>query len=92
MKIKQFHVKNQFILSGYGFEALQSYQSIIVLHTKGETYIGKDWDYSNTTGKYRNRFLGESKNETLKKIKSGKYKLADLDNPNVFNELTKMEE
>ena len=36
------------------------------------------WDYSNTTGKYRNIFLNESKRETEKKIKSGEYILVDL--------------
>ena len=36
------------------------------------------WDYSRTTGKYRNRFLGETKRETEKKIKFGEYLLTDL--------------
>jgi len=38
------------------------------------------WDYSKTTSKYRNEFLGESTKETKAKIKSGEYKLADLNN------------
>ena len=42
--------------------------------TLDETY----WDYSKTTGKYRNQFLGETKAETEKKIKSGEYQLVDL--------------
>ena len=36
------------------------------------------WDYSTTTGKYRNMFLGETRKETEKKIKSGEYVLTDL--------------
>jgi len=36
------------------------------------------WDYSNTTGKYRNMFLGETKKETQKKIDSSEYKLVNL--------------
>lgn len=36
------------------------------------------WDYSKTTGKYRNIFLSETKKETEKKIKSGKYILTNL--------------
>lgn len=36
------------------------------------------WDYSNTTGKYRNIFLNETKKETEKKIKKGEYILTDL--------------
>jgi hypothetical protein len=38
----------------------------------------KYWDYSQTTGKYRNIFLGETKKETEKKIKSGEYILTNL--------------
>ena len=38
------------------------------------------WDYSRTTGKYRNQFLGEDIKTTRKKIKSGEYKLWDLNN------------
>ena len=36
------------------------------------------WNYSRTTGKYRNEFLGENKKETENKIKSGKYILGNL--------------
>ena len=42
-------------------------------------YLDKNkWDYSTTTGKYRNQFLGETKKETEKKIESGEYALVDL--------------
>ena len=36
------------------------------------------WDYSRTTGKYRNEFLGEGIEETRKKIEDGKYILGNL--------------
>ena len=36
------------------------------------------WDYSRTTGVYRNQFLGEGIVNTRAKIESGEYKLADL--------------
>ena len=36
------------------------------------------WDYSTTTGKYRNQFLGEKKPQTEAKIKSGEYVLMNL--------------
>ena len=48
---------------------------------KGLPYVYLDktyWDYSTTTGKYRNQFLGETKKETERKIKSGEYALVDL--------------
>ena len=38
----------------------------------------KYWDYSVTTGKYRNIFLNETKKETEKKLKEGIYILTDL--------------
>ena len=61
----------------------QSYDSIIAVEirqkVKGDykivTYLTKDWDYSTTTGKYRNQFLGENKKETQAKIDNGTYKL-----------------
>ena len=58
----------------------QSYASIIAVKgIDGKITIDRGkWDYSVTTGKYRNMFLGESKAETEKKIKSGEYILADL--------------
>ena len=42
------------------------------------TLDSKYWDYSATTGYYRNQFLGETKKETQAKIGSGEYKLKYL--------------
>lgn len=36
------------------------------------------WNYSNTTGRYRNQFLNETIRETQAKIKSGEYMLVNL--------------
>lgn len=36
------------------------------------------WNYSKTTSKYRNIFLGESTLDTATKIKNGEYKLENL--------------
>ena len=38
------------------------------------------WDYSTTTGKYRNIFLNENKSLTQKKINANIYSLVDLNN------------
>ena len=75
MKVKNFEwVPNQFIIYDETTTIFQSYDSIIAIKNPWEkTIIGKDWDYSQTTGKYRNLFLNESKKETLAKIKSGEY-------------------
>ena len=85
-------VPNQFIITDEGHGALgnftrrevfQSYDSVIIVRTiwPDETRIELDekyWDYSTTTGKYRNQFLGEDKATTEKKIKSGEYQLTNL--------------
>ncbi len=73
-------VPNQYIIKGDGFVLFQSYKSPIALITdNNKTYIFKDWDYSTTTGKYRNSFLNETKKETLVKLKSGEYIAVDFD-------------
>lgn len=61
-------------------EVFQSYRSVIVFREyNGKVYLDENyWDYSTTTGKYRNQFLGETRKETEKKIKSGEYILVDL--------------
>jgi len=73
-------VANQFIirLNSIG-TFFQSYNSIIAGKTPEGIVLDKYyWNYSKTTGKYRNIFLGETKKETEQKIKSGEYILTDL--------------
>jgi hypothetical protein len=86
-------VSNQFILSGYEqigdadnlpmrtvyTEVFKSYNSYIAKKQGEDVFLDINlWDCSTTTGKYRNIFLGETKKETEKKIKSGEYILVDL--------------
>jgi hypothetical protein len=80
-------VANQFIIYTENGSVFQSYNSIIAKITdtkKDDNYYAsveldrKYWNYSNTTGKYRNIFLNETITETKKKIKSGEYILTDL--------------
>jgi len=72
-------IPNQFIIYTTGGSIFQSYNSTIVKIENGKTYLDLNkWDYSKTTGKYRNIFLNENKKETEKKIKSGEYILIDL--------------
>lgn len=54
-------VANQFIIEGDGIAIFQSYESTIakVDYNKREIEIYKDWDYSPTTGKYRNAFFDD---------------------------------
>jgi len=72
-------VCNQFIIRTGKSVIFQSYNSMIVKITNKNTYLDTYyWDYSKTTGKYRNLFLGETKKETEQKIKKGIYKLKNL--------------
>ena len=70
---------NQYVIKSDGARIFQSYDTIIDIKTDGMVILDKDnWDYSRTTGKYRNKFLNENKEETLKRIEAGRYLLADL--------------
>lgn len=84
-KVSQFEgrngaVKNQFILTTSEGKFFQSYDSVIAfISNDGKTQLdARYWDYSKTTGKYRNQFLGETKKETEANIASGKYELTNL--------------
>lgn len=58
--VNQFH-----IVDSDGAEYFQSYDSIICKRYEGIIILDeKYWDYSRTTGKYRNIFLGETKKKT----------------------------
>ena len=73
-------IANQFrITLQNGIEVFQSYNSIICVKANGQTYLDENrWNYSRTTGKYRNIFLNEYTKETRNKIDNGTYGLADL--------------
>lgn len=72
---------NQFIIETDEGTFFQSYDSVIAVKRFGCMPLELDeryWDYSVTTGKYRNQFLGENKAETQAKIDSGVYILTNL--------------
>ena len=74
-------VPNQFIITDKkGNRFFQSYNTIIAkIDSKGNVTLDKEkWDYSYTTSKYRNLFLGEDTKETKEKIKNKIYKLKNL--------------
>ena len=76
-------IANQFEICAENGRYFQSYNSVIAFIPYGDGKIKLDseyWDYSKTTGKYRNIFLGEDKKTTEKKIASGEYELCDLNN------------
>lgn len=73
-------VANQYIIAINGVGTFfQSYRTIIAAKTPQGIILDRDsWNYSVTTSKYRNEFLGETTAETRRKIKSGEYKMEDL--------------
>jgi len=73
-------VPNQFIIEDREYIWFQSYSSMIARKTRGGGVVLDEnyWDYSVTTGRYRNQFLGETIKETRAKIKSGEYTLVNL--------------
>ena len=73
-------VANQFEIYTDEGKYFQSYRSIIAFKdNKGQVFLDDYyWDYSRTTSKYRNMFLNEGINDTREKIKSGEYKLKNL--------------
>lgn len=74
-------IANQFEITAPEGRYFQSYKSMIAFIPNNGGKIQLDsifWDYSKTTGKYRNQFLGETKKETEKKIASGEYELTNL--------------
>ena len=74
-------VANQFKIFAEDGVYFQSYSTIIAFKPYGDGKIRlsrEAWDYSMTTGKYRNKFFGENKAQTEKKIKAGVYELVDF--------------
>ena len=78
-------VANQFIIRTEGGRFFQSYDSVIALITNdGRVFLDeKFYDYSKTTVKYRNQFLGMTSKEVLQKIKENKFMLVDLNKEGV---------
>ena len=68
-------IPNQFVISTPEGSYFQSYNSVIAfINNEGRVFLDRNkWDYSTTTGKYRNIFLGENKKLTEKKITNRVY-------------------
>ena len=76
-------IANQFCISTPEYSMFQSYNSNIVKTTfeNGKRVVYLDeyyYNYSNTTSKYRNNYLGETTKEIEAKIKAGIYILTNL--------------
>ena len=81
-------VANQFIITDdNGNVYFQSFQTVIAKVARdfnlpesewNKITLDTNWDYNTTTGEYRNRFLGEERKETERKIKDGTYIVTNL--------------
>ena len=72
-------VPNQFIITTAEGVYFQSYRTVIAfVPVTGKVKLDHRWDCSRTTGKYRNKFLGENTRETRRKIKAGEYEICNL--------------
>ena len=73
-------VPNQFIIWTDDYQFFQSYQTIIGRRDiKGNIFLDKNrWDYSVTTSKYRNQWLGMNTKEIKKAIDNGTIQLVNL--------------
>ena len=77
--VNRWDVQNQFVISANSYTAFQSYNTLIAVKYDGKVYLNANmWDYSKTTGKYRNLFLGLNKKETEARIKSGEITLVEM--------------
>jgi len=81
VKVEPLKANNLLIHTDEG-TYLQSYSSIIAFKPRSSRHKiildKKYWEYSATTGKHRNLFLGEGITETRQKIEDGEYLLSDL--------------
>ena len=86
-------VPNQFMIHADDGVYFQSYETVIAFKPAPKTggigafeydaynpvQLDRDaWDYSVTTSRYRNMFLGDNTAQVKAKIKSGEYILVDL--------------
>lgn len=74
-------VANQFIIYTDEGRYFQSYNSLIAFIPNSfnkPIQVGPDWNYSRTTGKYRNQFLNMDKKELEAKLENGEAVFADL--------------
>lgn len=60
-KVRQFYVKNQFVIEDDDKITFQSYESTVAIYDRKKHLLtlGKNWDYSTTTRKYLYMFIND---------------------------------
>ena len=75
-------IPNQFIIrdDNTGWTVFQSYRATICKKSDDGSILLDEyyWDYSHTTSKYRNQFLGMKRPQIERAIKEGRIHMADL--------------
>ena len=74
-------IPNQFVVESEKGKYFQSYKTVIALIPSDGSPVQLDknhWNYSSTTSKYRNMFLGETTKQIQEKIIKGEYILTNL--------------
>lgn len=72
-------VANQFIITDGNKEVFQSYNTVIAENRGGQIVLDVSaYDYSRTTSRYLNQFLGHDKAESMAKIEAGVYLVENL--------------
>ena len=70
---------NQYVIEHNGVTYFQSYDVIVAKKSRGKIILDKDYyDYSRTTIKYRNMFLGLLSASVKEAIRDGKITLGKL--------------
>jgi hypothetical protein len=79
-EIKQYDAVNFKLTLKSGKSFFVSYGVLIAVKSKaGKITLDKDrWNTSKTTGRYRNAFLNEHYQDTIKHVQTGVYKLKQL--------------
>lgn len=65
--------KNQATVGTHNAYCFYSYQTLIAIRMDGQMYLSDAWNYSNTTRKYRFKFLNEGSDTTRQKLQDSTY-------------------
>ena len=85
-KVRQL-ANNQFEIENGEQRIFQSYSSIIAIKEIGKpTLLSEHYNYSKTTTKYLNQFLGHDRKETEARLKSGEYIMGISTNGELIND------
>jgi hypothetical protein len=80
-------VPNHFVIEYNGFKWLQSYNALVARIDVESEEVELDqnyWEYSKTTARHRNAFLGMDNSEVKRHVDDGTFRLVDLNALGVY--------